>query len=742
MADIEASLGHAWKALSEDLKTVAAKHNVEIDTMLQTGTSDVSASEHDSARLPVATMLENLSRALLAAIQMGLNALSFAWAVDTMLVLAEAPRTVELWRRYFGLCKRVIGYSPKPQNPDCILDVARRVIGDERLNHDDQLLRAALRIVANCCADNNTNRSLIVYRDGIQGLKALVKAQRHLDLVLPTLFNVCTDFDEAASDIKGEEDVEIFVSCAAADLGKPVGEDSTAVLLIKTHHERFVPALVELSLLPAAFGLKHVLVPAATGHILDPKPLFARLFRYGRRMKSSRYDDTDEWEETRDELSRACISLLRTDDAQIALAKSPESFWDYLECYWNLGEEASPYLPAFRQIVHYVSGRPEYVAAHPVDSDAFRELVENLEYVHDPSSDLPQNPNYERPISIMTLIHNAFSTQQHVVDAVAEFPGLPESVLDMVDAYFDKLPSLTAGIALLTRFSIVPEARDVLINHSIFNALYFMLGKARAQREHLQRPPEVNAARLKESLALINLTRLLIVSRDIVSRRINYNPNFFPDLHSEIMQLPIASFDDDAKHDLGQYCIQVLRCLAAEGSSAKDLPTYGTKTAPFMTAVLHQASSPRSQQTTGIFGLTLLLSSSFTPSLDVLETGAREALTEAIRETLLPLFVTLVERRKEQRQQAAGLEPEPEKQYEVDELEEIDSSITSREDSAVATLSKDAQIEATQAAKTTAHEANLKRLCMELLRLLGDSELSDEMELYAELERLRSGMGL
>jgi hypothetical protein len=691
-----------------DLTKVAAQHDVDIDSVLRRSSSS-----------SVATMLGNLARALLDAIQTGQPALTSAWAVNTFLVLSQAPRTVELWRQHFGLCRRVTGYSSPPQeNPDCILDVARRVIDDERINHDDRLLCAALRIVANCCADNNTNRSLIVYRDGIQALRNLVKAQRHLDLVLPTLFNVCTDFDEAASNIKGEEDGEISVSCAASDLGKPVGATSMAELLIQTKHERFIPALLELALLPAAFGLKHILDTAARNYMLDPTPLYAAFFTYGANVRPSEYEDPNEWEETRDELSRACISLLRTDDAQIALAKSPGDLWRYLECYWNLTESGkdSPYLAAFRQIVYSVSGSPEYVAAHPVDSDAFGKLVQNFDRVYASCSNSNLIPDCEQITTIMTLIHNAFSTQQHVIDAVTQFPELVLSVLHVLRISYDEYPSTTPAVALLTRFSIVPDARDMLIDGLVFNTLYNILAQARVHRDVLQRPPEFKAARLKENISLINLTRLLIIGRDIVSTLMFSEVQ--PNLHSEIMQLPIASFDDDAKHDLGEYCVQILRCLAAEDSSAKDLPSYGIKSAPFVAAILHQATSPRSQTTTGIFGLTLLLSSTFTPSLDILDSGAREALIEATRETLAPLFAALAEKRNE---------------TETDEPE------TNAEDS---TTSEDAQTQAAQAAKTTAHEANLKRLYMELLRLLGDSKLTGERELYGELERLRANMGL
>ncbi|KIV86868.1 hypothetical protein PV11_02449 [Exophiala sideris] len=124
------------------------------------------------------------------------------------LLLADITREEPFWRLLFGLPVR-----PSPDTnlrqlssgaePDCILEVARRIINrsyDPSKGDEEQ---AALRLIANCCADNNINRSIIVHRGGVESLMAMVARGEMYDLTLPTLYNVCVDYDEPAVDSEG-----------------------------------------------------------------------------------------------------------------------------------------------------------------------------------------------------------------------------------------------------------------------------------------------------------------------------------------------------------------------------------------------------------------------------------------------------------------------------------------------------------------------------------------------------------
>lgn len=131
-------------------------------------------------------------------------------------LLANTTRDVPFWRPYFGLTSRPGVEQNRRQtagdvyqqlgsdHPDCVLEVARQVLTRQWSEPSSQLFRSALRLIANCCAENDFNRSVIVRRGGIELMMHLARWRRECDLLLPTLYNVCVDFDEPATDANGE----------------------------------------------------------------------------------------------------------------------------------------------------------------------------------------------------------------------------------------------------------------------------------------------------------------------------------------------------------------------------------------------------------------------------------------------------------------------------------------------------------------------------------------------------------
>ena len=117
-----------------------------------------------------------------------------------LVALAEATREVPFWRPLFGLEVKP-AYLPnvhqlkRDRPPDCILDVARRIVSGQLREASSEQMRCALRVMANCCADNNVNRSILVNRDAVEDLLELLKDKKECDLVIPTLYNVCVDYD-------------------------------------------------------------------------------------------------------------------------------------------------------------------------------------------------------------------------------------------------------------------------------------------------------------------------------------------------------------------------------------------------------------------------------------------------------------------------------------------------------------------------------------------------------------------
>lgn len=117
-------------------------------------------------------------------------------------VIAVTSRDQTHWAHNFGQGSRNSSDSheiaQRATDADCVLEVARRA-----LDHADRLTASAvndtLRIIANCCADANANRELILQRQGLDSMLALSTDHVNLEILVPVLFNVCSEYDQPPS---------------------------------------------------------------------------------------------------------------------------------------------------------------------------------------------------------------------------------------------------------------------------------------------------------------------------------------------------------------------------------------------------------------------------------------------------------------------------------------------------------------------------------------------------------------
>lgn len=206
------------------------------------------------------------------------------WAIQVFSILAETTKSSVIWRQWFGVLQKPTARSNEAQSsghvePDCILEVARRLLQDSSSENRDEV-RNAIRLIANCCADNNFNRALVVLRGGIKSMLDIIRDAREVDLVLPTLFNICVDFDEPAlttdnkpltlptqmGDTKAET-ADYPLNLAQQKLVQP-REISTAVTTIELFLQLITECddcrkptladLIEMATLPALFGVGHL----------------------------------------------------------------------------------------------------------------------------------------------------------------------------------------------------------------------------------------------------------------------------------------------------------------------------------------------------------------------------------------------------------------------------------------------------------------------------------------------------
>ncbi|RMD39868.1 hypothetical protein DV735_g5252, partial [Chaetothyriales sp. CBS 134920] len=137
------------------------------------------------------------------------------WIVTAWTLLADLSKKEPVWRQLFGPLTRALD---APRQQQCILEAAGQTI---QLATADSLPVAAtrplIRLIANCCADNNVNRSTVINSPALDALQGLVVKSAEIDLVLPALYNICTDFDEPALNESGQP-YQLHGQLAEADI--------------------------------------------------------------------------------------------------------------------------------------------------------------------------------------------------------------------------------------------------------------------------------------------------------------------------------------------------------------------------------------------------------------------------------------------------------------------------------------------------------------------------------------------
>ncbi|KAK5103677.1 hypothetical protein LTS08_003095 [Lithohypha guttulata] len=124
----------------------------------------------------------------------------------------SSPYALE-WRQAFG--RGTVSYSGSTS----ILGVAVKMLIDyadsQEPNPSPETSDALIKLIANCCADNNQNRRLVLQAGGLLSLVKILVEGEDSTIVIPTIYNVCADFDEPAhtnSDHTSEDHLHVTLA--------------------------------------------------------------------------------------------------------------------------------------------------------------------------------------------------------------------------------------------------------------------------------------------------------------------------------------------------------------------------------------------------------------------------------------------------------------------------------------------------------------------------------------------------
>ncbi|KAJ9602785.1 hypothetical protein H2200_012565 [Cladophialophora chaetospira] len=508
--------------------------------------------------------------------------------------LADATREVPFWRPLFGLVDMPdYAYNLKHRKPDIppdsILELARRIIAGLIKVSSSQQLRSALRIIANCCADNNINRSIMINRDGIEDLlEEVLRKGRECDLAIPVLYNICIDYDEPALDgyrrpwISSPEprvidSAEVTLNDAEQRLGTYwfLYEDKTSfeILLDARHHAEncagTIADLIEIGSRVALFGVDQFVQenggrdPDEVGEVDTTARIVHLIFTKGIELAQF---DTD----CRLSMCQALLNFLSQAEIQTIVINTEDALWNlihlpYPEDYDSLPDEEKAslqiYQKAFLKIIYETSAADDFAVKMTDQSSFIQNCLSALDsYSHGTTLSAFDNGLLA---SIYVLVANSITTKERAQSLLRS-----SDIASSLRLQFPRLSDpevLLPAIGVATRLVLCPEGQDALQDmlHHVTRVLHPTASKVDASRTEIQRNACI-------------LMRLLIKGRTSSIQRPSHqpcNPSSPSPVESGAQTSPTFTMtealsifhrtqDDQTKLEIGRLSIEILRLLA------------------------------------------------------------------------------------------------------------------------------------------------------------------------------------
>lgn len=477
--------------------------------------------------------------------------------------LADVSRDLPLLRVLFGLRRRPLHNEDEQQlgeavDPDCVLEAARRLLDPVKTHLTLSLRKQALRIVANCCADNDVNRALIIGRDGIEHLKAQASNRQELDVLLPTLYNICVDYDVMAA---GSDGTQLSMNNKLDGLGKPqdgmtltMAEQVLGTFLTKlektpievfltlwrdvdSEQHSLLADLIELASRPAIFGIEYVLstndpslVQSRLKNLFDALSLEAQNFQ----------------EDARESVLQTYFNLLTQQVAQEHMARSLRDLESFVILLYGDQENFihnDTFPAAFLKLSYAISSLPAYAEAIGLDSDS--DFILFLVHI--------AGVGWAPRAPILVLLTNSLTSIERI-SRFQEFKfEIERTVVSLLGhSRNSDSDTLLPALNFCTRFALTARGQAELYSERVFPALARLL----TRDTRSERTLDIH----RESFAL---ARLVVKSqRKHAEALLTKDSN----LLTSILNLASTTIDASSKLEAGRFIVEVLRTLLARSN--------------------------------------------------------------------------------------------------------------------------------------------------------------------------------
>ena len=490
-----------------------------------------------------------------------------AYISNVWTCLADVSRDVPILRLLFGLQRR----SSKTENdkqvdkliaPDCVLEAARRVLFATKTALARGLRKQALRIIANCCADNDTNRALMIDRYGVEKLKSLAEEREELIVLLPTIYNVCVDYDMIAKGDDGKElriteemgelsvdQSAVALTVAEQALGKfNPGFQKTAMQIfldlttqVEESQHPVLADIIEMASRPALFGIEHVFDQHPDDlHQSKLESLFGAL--------SSNAQSLALDQDPRASICQTYLNLLSQPTIQNFLSQSPtdlEAFIDLPYITEDVSLRNDAFTTAFLKITYSISSLPTCTETVTPRSGIVKRLTRRL------------NTGQIAPAPALVLLANSLTNTERVNEFQTSYH--PHAKLVHILEYQTESFVILPTLGFCTRLALIPQGQVELYSAMILPAITILL----TTEPRTEKNFEIH----RESIAL---ARLVVKSQPTHALSLLTDS---AQLFTAIVGLASTTIDASSKLEAGRFVVEILRTLLSRSNTDPSTPS-------------------------------------------------------------------------------------------------------------------------------------------------------------------------
>ncbi|RVX67175.1 hypothetical protein B0A52_08609 [Exophiala mesophila] len=521
-------------------------------------------------------------------------------------LLANTTRDVPFWRPLFGLTVKASAEQDRLHvagiiAPDCVVEVARRIVSRNPAPKVGSLkARAALRLIANCCADNNINRSVIIHRDGVAALMQMAYLRRECDLLMPTLYNVCVDYDEPAMDAEGkpwpalkqtnntsEASDGPIVNAAEQKLGswweRESGLSSVETLLnaSSASDPSSLADVVEMASRVSVYGIHNLIYHLSStdsDDIVEASSIgmVHQLITTGTEIALL---DSDGWIA----ILQSILNVLSQKSLHGAVVSIDGALWQLINLPYlhptgdDLEMDAliAPYRKAILKLVYEISSLEAYGNKFNAETDLVRSCVTTLEHFpgqqNSPSRTSTSPSHNALYTSVIVLLANTIISPDRPERLLKSFPDLVQSLMRIVVlSSVNDSEVVRPTIDLATRLALCPSGQRQLHSCQFLTATNACLAPT-SQTDTTSIEIQRNTIDLARLIIKGNASYLDTLTRSSPSDNERQNINQAPSKQASFMPAAIHLFqhtpDTATKLAISRLTIEILRTLMSGAST-------------------------------------------------------------------------------------------------------------------------------------------------------------------------------